>query len=465
MQFDHWIREQGRYAKYAERLIANGANRDSLLRSDIADDFVKLDIPLIAAKDIVSSFLKQTRLGHDVAIFWDIENVQPPRGVTVVEAARSLMKGFKARFGGNVATFRIYVDISQTQISPAVRVALLDFSIKLVDCPHLGRKEVADKALLLDAFEFALDAERQSPHKLPIICIVSGDSDFSPLVSRLAQKGFHTVCLATENASLRSIHNAAAEVCQWRDFITVVNKMDTVMPVSAALQEYVDSLVPHPSDDADELMTQSAEAATEYDYSAKLLDAIRTVAKAENVSPTAPEIIRQSRVGIQYANGFATMSFSDAKMAMLADGLITVGGDQGKAWICIKGSEAAVAGEEYLIVGSTKELKGAVDSRTLTTACGNNFRYLFGPFATRMDAQNKGRDLLAEGGQSTVICSTRDKADLGTCLVGDERIELSRVKRGKGLEFAFLNVHRIAKFCKHKEKCNREECNFVHLDS
>ncbi|PPQ72077.1 hypothetical protein CVT26_006713 [Gymnopilus dilepis] len=106
----------------------------------------------------------------DVAIFWDYgevfvvhfpshlslsvhftsettENCPVPSntsGYSVVEKIRLLAQPY-----GSVKSFKAYLEISdQVQKSVLLRSELQSSGVSLVDCPHNGRKDVADKMMI-----------------------------------------------------------------------------------------------------------------------------------------------------------------------------------------------------------------------------------------------------------------------------------------------------------------------------
>lgn len=62
-------------------------------------------------------------------------------GHTITKNIRSLTRSF-----GSVKVFKAYLETSNQ--SPNLRSELQSSGVTLVDCPHLGKKEVADKMLL-----------------------------------------------------------------------------------------------------------------------------------------------------------------------------------------------------------------------------------------------------------------------------------------------------------------------------
>jgi NYN domain len=88
---------------------------------------------------------------------------------------------------GAVTSFSAYGDFNG--FPHHLRKGCQRTGVKLVDVPN-GRKDVADKAILVDMFLFALD------NKPPCsIMLISGDVDFAPALHILGQRGY-TIILA-----------------------------------------------------------------------------------------------------------------------------------------------------------------------------------------------------------------------------------------------------------------------------
>ena len=87
---------------------------------------------------------------HDCEAHWEtlLENCAIPASESsykIVNKIRSLAHQY-----GSVKTFRAYLECPE-QISPklsAIRSELQSCGVSLIDCPHNGRKDVADKMLM-----------------------------------------------------------------------------------------------------------------------------------------------------------------------------------------------------------------------------------------------------------------------------------------------------------------------------
>ncbi|KAF9533387.1 hypothetical protein CPB83DRAFT_471557 [Crepidotus variabilis] len=88
-----------------------------------------------------------------------------------------------ARPFGNVKVFKAYLEIpEQLPLSKFItmRSELQSSGVSLIDCPHNGRKEVADKMLIVDMLAYAID----TPSPATVV-IITGDRDFAYALSIL----------------------------------------------------------------------------------------------------------------------------------------------------------------------------------------------------------------------------------------------------------------------------------------
>ncbi|KAI0721520.1 hypothetical protein C8T65DRAFT_199576 [Cerioporus squamosus] len=167
----------------------------------------------------------------DVAIFWDYENCTPPcsnPGYDVVNNIREVAHAY-----GSVKLFKAYLELSEQSSSKSIglRSELQSCGVSLTDCPHNGRKDVADKMmigvlhcvhmqssgcscpihypLLVDMLTYAID----NPAPATIV-LISGDRDFVYAVSVLRLRRYRVVLVApnTAHASLKS---QATTVLDW----------------------------------------------------------------------------------------------------------------------------------------------------------------------------------------------------------------------------------------------------------
>jgi hypothetical protein len=185
--FDDWVKTITHpcIQKWADRLLELGASWDSFRSrdpSDIINDLVSGGIPPLAANDICNIASEAiTRSQAPMSIFWDIENVPIPAHVSGRDVAARL-KSILAPLG-RLDQFRGYASIGLNLIPQQKRSELQLSGCHLVDCPHVGRKEVADKMIIVDAMQFAFTHPEGAT-----LCFVTGDVDYAYLLAVLQKK-------------------------------------------------------------------------------------------------------------------------------------------------------------------------------------------------------------------------------------------------------------------------------------
>ncbi|KAF8969794.1 limkain-b1-type NYN domain-containing protein, partial [Flammula alnicola] len=144
---------------------------------------------------------------EDVAIFWDYENCPAPTnasGYALVNNIRSVAQPY-----GSVKSLRAYLGI--TEHFPVLRALTLrselqSSGVSLVDCPHNGRKDVADKMIIVDMLAHAIDNPAPST-----IVLITGDRDFAYAMSILRLRRYRIILLTLPNA--HSSLTAQASIC------------------------------------------------------------------------------------------------------------------------------------------------------------------------------------------------------------------------------------------------------------
>lgn len=198
--FDEWVKSVTRdqhasVHKYADKLIELGASWDSFKSArhpdTIANDLVQGGIPLLAARDIVDVATTAARQSQaPMAIFWDLENMPIPTtssGRDVSSRLKSILKPY-----GDLVQFRGYASIGLNLIPQHKRSDLQLSGCLLVDCPHNGRKEVADKMIIVDAMNFVMLHPDGAT-----LCFVTGDIDYAYLLAVLQRyKQYRTIVIS-----------------------------------------------------------------------------------------------------------------------------------------------------------------------------------------------------------------------------------------------------------------------------
>ncbi|KAJ3553458.1 hypothetical protein NM688_g3604 [Phlebia brevispora] len=156
-----------------------------------------------------------------VAIFWDYENCSPQHGAgfAVVDNIRQIAHQY-----GSIKVFKAYLELSEQSSTKSInlRSELQSCGVSLTDCPHNGRKDVADKMMIVDMLTYAID----TPAPATII-LISGDRDFVYAVSVLRLRQYHVVVVAPASAH-SSLRSRASEVYDWDS--PIVSKVSQPAP-------------------------------------------------------------------------------------------------------------------------------------------------------------------------------------------------------------------------------------------
>ncbi|CAA7269063.1 unnamed protein product [Cyclocybe aegerita] len=155
----------------------------------------------------------------DVAIFWDYENCPAPSNGSGYLIARNIST--LAQQFGTVKSFKAYLEISeQLPRALVMRSELQSSGVSLIDCPHNGRKDVADKMMLVDMLAHAID----NPPPSTTLILITGDRDFAYALSILRLRRYRVVLLTLANA--HPSLTMQASVCY--DWVSEV--IDVVVP-------------------------------------------------------------------------------------------------------------------------------------------------------------------------------------------------------------------------------------------
>ncbi|XVF01272.1 hypothetical protein REPUB_Repub04eG0073500 [Reevesia pubescens] len=155
---------------------------------------------------------QQNRTSSDgpVAIFWDIENCPVPSDVRPEDVAGNIRMALRVHpiIKGAVMMFSAYGDFNA--FPRRLREGCQRTGVKLIDVPN-GRKDAADKAILVDMFLFALDNLPPSS-----IMLISGDVDFAPALHILGQRGYSVILVIPAGVGVSSaLSNAGKFVWDW----------------------------------------------------------------------------------------------------------------------------------------------------------------------------------------------------------------------------------------------------------
>ncbi|GJN12854.1 hypothetical protein PR202_ga31169 [Eleusine coracana subsp. coracana] len=145
-----------------------------------------------------------------VAIFWDIENCPVPSDIRPEDVAGNIRMALRQHpvVKGAVTVLSAYGDFNA--FPRKLREGCQRTGVKLVDVPN-GRKDAADKAILVDMFLFALDNRPPSS-----IMLISGDVDFAPALHILGQRGYTIVLAIPSSVTVSSaLSSAGSFVWDW----------------------------------------------------------------------------------------------------------------------------------------------------------------------------------------------------------------------------------------------------------
>lgn len=157
---------------------------------------------------------------HSLAVFIDFENLamgfQNRRDRFDIERVleRLVEKG-------KIVVKKAYCDWSRF---PQYTAALHEAAIELIEIPRRSQtgKNSADIRLVVDAIDLAYSKEH-----IDTFVIVSGDSDFSPLVSKLKELGKHVIGLGMQESTSDLLRDNCDEFIYYED----LGKTPTLAPV------------------------------------------------------------------------------------------------------------------------------------------------------------------------------------------------------------------------------------------
>ncbi|KAI0646826.1 NYN domain-containing protein [Trametes meyenii] len=135
-------------------------------------------------------------VSSNVAIFWDYENCALPATEPFYAIVNNIRR--LAHQHGSVKTFKAYLQYPEQTSTKSIglRSELQSCGVSLIDCPHNGRKDVADKMMMVDMMAHAID----NPAPATII-LISGDRDFVYAVSILGLRQYRVILLAPKGAT------------------------------------------------------------------------------------------------------------------------------------------------------------------------------------------------------------------------------------------------------------------------
>ncbi|XP_023729905.1 uncharacterized protein LOC111877617 [Lactuca sativa] len=155
-------------------------------------------------------------LDGPIAILWDMENCPVPNDIRPEDVAGNIRMALRVHpiIKGAVNMFSAYGDFNG--FPRRLREGCQRTGVKLIDVPN-GRKDAADKAILVDMFLFALDNPPPSS-----IMLISGDVDFSPALHVLGQRGYTMILVIPSRVGVSvssALSNAGSYVWDWHALV------------------------------------------------------------------------------------------------------------------------------------------------------------------------------------------------------------------------------------------------------
>ncbi|XP_042376785.1 uncharacterized protein LOC121970256 isoform X2 [Zingiber officinale] len=223
---------------YEDKIMASHCSSPKIMAPDISNAN-KVVCPDSELDPVNPLNLQAGSLHGPVAIFWDIENCPVPNDVRPEDVAGNIRMALRLHpvIRGAVTMFSAYGDFNA--FPRRLREGCQRTGVKLVDVPN-GRKDAADKAILVEMFLFALDNRPPSS-----IMLISGDVDFSPALHILGQRGYTVILVIPSGVGVSSaLVNAGQFVWDWpsvargEGFVPVNSYMPGVTDFTPCLSSY-----------------------------------------------------------------------------------------------------------------------------------------------------------------------------------------------------------------------------------
>ncbi len=184
-----------------------------------------------------------------LAVFIDFENLAlafPPKSKIDVDMERVLNRLLEK---GNILVKKAYADWGRYA---KAKKTLHEQAVELIEVPHrkMTGKNSADIRLVVDAMDLAYTKDH-----ITAFVIVSGDSDFSPLVSKLRENGKYVIGVGMRNSTSPLLSENADEFIFYEDLekieepppppavVTTEGKAPPISEVYRLLQRAVDALL------------------------------------------------------------------------------------------------------------------------------------------------------------------------------------------------------------------------------
>jgi uncharacterized protein (TIGR00288 family) len=166
----------------------------------------------------------------NIAVFCDYENVALGAKDAAFEAFDIQLVIERLLDKGKVVVKKAYADWSRYD---SAKRPLHEAAFELIEIPHVSYsgKNSADIRLVVDA----LDLSYAKSH-VGMFAIVSGDSDFSPLVSKLRENDKRVIGVGVKNSSSKLLIDNCDEFIYYDDLVRERRKRADQKPVRAKTQ-------------------------------------------------------------------------------------------------------------------------------------------------------------------------------------------------------------------------------------
>lgn len=257
---------------------------------------------------------------HSLAVLIDFENLalgieRPSNSPTAAGRARA--KSVPATFDirlvlerlvekGKVIVKRAYADWGRFE---KYRVAMHDSGVQMMEIPERGKtgKNHADIQLCVDAMDMCYSKEH-----IDTFVIVSGDSDFTPLVSKLKENGKSVIGLGIKDSTSDLLAASCDEFIYYEDIVR-----GPAVPVVAKAS------IPKAKRPAFDLLIESVQALQRENKEIMLASAVKDTMRRKQ-----PQFSESS---------YGYRSFSDLLQDAERLGVVTLGTDQRSGTLVVQG--------------------------------------------------------------------------------------------------------------------------------
>lgn len=153
-------------------------------------------------------------MNFHIDVYWDLENIRPSKDSNIIDITnqiRSCLQQF-----GIINKKNIYIDSQSLNEAKTKRADMCLSGWNIIDTPHRNKKESVDKKIIMDVLSSIIT--RDQSHKNMMICIITSDSDFAELFSRIRDFGVHTCIFYGKNPS-QLLLNCSEYSFNWDDDI------------------------------------------------------------------------------------------------------------------------------------------------------------------------------------------------------------------------------------------------------